>query len=294
MKRKILEDVLAPQPQGVLYHYTNQKGLLGIIKREIWEIWATHTQYLNDAREFLHGLQMVRKQVAVFQRRARLRSGPPSPGLPPTGTSLDIGGDEERAALREMLEGVGDAEGLARINVCVASFSEDGGDSLSQWRAYAPRGGYSIGIRADRLADLVTAHGFFLARCLYDHKEQVRVVRALIEEVLEENIERRREAGDAEQYLPKGGNLHAYRNRYAPILKDPSFRDEREWRIVSRPQMCGGSRFDFREGSSMLTPFYKFPIGPSTPVPFEEIVVGPTLDQGRSAVSVRSFLVSGA
>jgi hypothetical protein len=292
MKRKILDEILATRPEGVLYHYTNQAGLLGIVQTK--EIWATHTQYLNDAREFLHGVQMARKQLAVFQRCARIRSRPAAlPGVPATVPSSGVVGDEERAALREMVEGVGDAEGLASINVCVASFSEDGGDSLSQWRAYAPRGGYSIGVRADRLAGLAAAHRFFLARCLYDHREQVRLVRALIDEVLEENIGCRKGTGDAEQCLPRGGNLPAYLNRYAPILKDRSFRDEREWRIISRPQMCRGSRFSFREGSSMMTPFYRFPIGDDDmPVPFEEVVVGPTLDQSRSKASVRSFLVS--
>jgi len=38
-----------PKPEGLLYHYTNQKGLLGILKEKC--IWATHLRYLNDMSE---------------------------------------------------------------------------------------------------------------------------------------------------------------------------------------------------------------------------------------------------
>jgi hypothetical protein len=37
-------------PSYLLYHYTDQNGLLGIINKG--SIWATHYQYLNDTSEF--------------------------------------------------------------------------------------------------------------------------------------------------------------------------------------------------------------------------------------------------
>jgi len=36
------------QPK-LLYHYTTQEGLLGILEKA--SIWATHYRYLNDASE---------------------------------------------------------------------------------------------------------------------------------------------------------------------------------------------------------------------------------------------------
>ena len=48
----IVDELLSRKPPEVLYHYTTQAGLIGIIRGA--EIWATHTQYLNDRREYIH------------------------------------------------------------------------------------------------------------------------------------------------------------------------------------------------------------------------------------------------
>jgi hypothetical protein len=48
-KHAILNAILSEIPDKPLYHYTNQAGLLGIIKTK--EIWATHHQCLNDTRQ---------------------------------------------------------------------------------------------------------------------------------------------------------------------------------------------------------------------------------------------------
>jgi C-terminal processing protease CtpA/Prc len=112
MKRKILEEVLSHRPDGPLYHYTKQAGLLGIIRKK--EIWATHTQYLNDTREFLHAVQLIRDELTV----ARAAHGDETvrDALEAMGRGLpepEVSNDEKRAALREMWESVGDPAGLA-------------------------------------------------------------------------------------------------------------------------------------------------------------------------------------
>lgn len=59
----ILDGILSRTPQpGTLYHYTNQKGLLGIIGSR--RIWATHHQCLNDAKEFIHAKGIFRREIA--------------------------------------------------------------------------------------------------------------------------------------------------------------------------------------------------------------------------------------
>jgi hypothetical protein len=50
-----------PQTETPLYHYTTQRGLLGIISSK--EIWVTHTQYLNDRRQFVHAIDLAREEV---------------------------------------------------------------------------------------------------------------------------------------------------------------------------------------------------------------------------------------
>jgi hypothetical protein len=75
-------------------------------------------------------------------------------------------------------------------------------------------------------------------------------------------------------------------------LKDPSFREEREWRIISRPLTSSRGLFDFREGSSLLVPYYKVSLaGDGLAFSVHEVVVGPTPDGARSKRSVRSLLL---
>jgi hypothetical protein len=266
MKRKILTDALSFKPKELLYHYTTQDGLLGIVKNK--EIWATHTQYLNDQREYLHALKIVREEIKAVKN---ITTNP-----------------QHRALLNDMAVGL---DGIESINVCVCSFSKDR-DSLPQWRAYSDAtSGFAIGFSGKWLAELTATESFYLAPCIYEPLKQRELIRALVEEVLEENI-----AGtpwDDENHIPRGGNLGAYLHRYAPILKDPAFEDEKEWRVISRPRSCKSERFDFRPGRSTLIPYYKFPLT-SESLPFEvrEIVIGPTPHPVQAKDSVSSFLVS--
>lgn len=266
MKRKILLDVLSCKPPDALYHYTTQSGFLGIIKSK--EIWATHTQYLNDQREYLHALEIVREEIEAVRE-----------------VTTD---SRHKALLKDMAD---DVNGIESMNICICSFSEDK-DSLSQWRAYsAASSGFAIGFTGKLLAEVTTIEKFYLAPCIYDRSKQRELIRALVEEVLEQNIDGT--PWDDKHHFPKGGSLCAYLHRYAPILKDPSFKEEREWRIISTPLANSFERFGFRAGSSMLIPYYRFPLSDKK-VPFavHEIVVGPTPHPGQALRSTSSFLVS--
>jgi hypothetical protein len=46
---------------NMLYHYTTQFGIIGIVESS--SVWATHALYLNDSSEFSHGLSFA-KSVA--------------------------------------------------------------------------------------------------------------------------------------------------------------------------------------------------------------------------------------
>jgi hypothetical protein len=273
VKNEILDKVFEQAPSVPLYHYTTQSGLLGILKGK--EIWATHTQYLNDTREGTHALLMVRAEIRSLLRH---RSDAAS-----------------RAVLEEMeLDVKAGPRGVRPVdgNVCVCSFSEDG-DSLSQWRAYAPASaGFAIGFSGEQLKALIAKERFYLARCIYERSEQEALIRAFVAEVFDENVQRRTEDVRDDALLPAGGNLHAYLHRYAPILKDPAFAGEREWRVISRPLSCDSKGFDFREGRSMIIPFYRFPLQ-SESLPFElhGIVIGPTPHPALSERSVRSLVL---
>ena len=179
------------------------------------------------------------------------------------------------------------------INVCVCSFSEDS-DSLSQWRAYGGSSGFAIGFSPEVMVAAVEKQNCFLAQCIYDSAVQLDVVRALVEEVLDEHLARNSvfdDQGSNEVFWKTGGNLLPYLYRYAPILKDRSFVEEREWRIISRPIMA--HRLDFREGRSLIIPYYQLALwGDDQKTEIHEIIIGPTRDIERSKKSV-SRLVKG-
>jgi hypothetical protein len=181
------------------------------------------------------------------------------------------------------------------INVCVCSFSEEA-DSLSQWRAYGTPG-FALGFSGTFLKEAADKQKFYLARCVYDEDKQIEIVRALVEEVLEENLSSEFDddgMGAEESALLRGlgGNLRAYLNRYAPLLKHESFREEREWRIVSRPRFSSSPLYDFREGKSLLIPYYKLDLADAkNEFHMHEVRIGPTSDEKRSRSSATSFLM---
>src|SRR5258706_7645255 len=104
-----VKEILTRTPPDTLYHYTTQEGLLGIIRSK--QIWASHTQYLNDEREFRHAIEVVKEELIGMNQ------GAPSAQV--------------RKRLKEMEQSI---EGIESVNVCVCSFSAIG-DLLSQWRA---------------------------------------------------------------------------------------------------------------------------------------------------------------
>jgi len=259
-------EILSRQPPATLYHYTTQHGLLGIVESK--EIWASHTQYLNDAREFRYAIEIVREQIAEIKREPLQR---------------------RYVNLLEEMEL--DLDGVESINVCVCSFSAEG-DALSQWRAYSHGGsGFSIGFSGAFLREVTNSLDFWLVPVLYQAAQQRALIRTLLEDVLDENS-RLKQVGQEDPVRQPGGGLVAYLNRYAPILKHQSFSEEQEWRIVSRPLFCSREGFGYRSGTSMLIPYYRIPLS-SEKLAFcvGEVVVGPTPHPEQSERSVRGLLI---
>ena len=266
-----VKETLFRQPPEILYHYTGQEGLLGIIGKK--EIWASHTQYLNDQREFRHAVELVRDELSQMASQADTQAGP---------------------FVEEMNQGMLEHDGMESINVCVCSFSEKG-DILSQWRACGDGvAKFSIGFSGALLRQVSGQMDSWLVRCRYREGEQRALVRALLEDVLKENMARvPQDDGESEDmYLPRGGNLIAYLNRYAPILKHEKFSEELEWRIVTRPITCRNERFGYRTGRSMLIPYYRIPLaGPGIEFAVERLVVGPVPNGDQALRAVKGLMV---
>ncbi|CAG9209001.1 DUF2971 domain-containing protein [Burkholderia vietnamiensis] len=273
---EMLFDILSRPVPATLYHYSTQEGLLGIVQKE--QIWATHTQHLNDRREYVHALDLVRNEIRSKRKQ--------------------VSDEEIIRALDEMCDAV--EPDVQSINVCVASFTEQG-DSLSQWRAYGgSNGGFAIGFYGEFLKTKAKDESAFLVPCIYDPARQQEVVTKFVNAVLDEVMAYRniKESDDEGEFFfwRHGGNLRAYLNCLAPVMKDYSFSDEREWRIITRPLMCSLEGFDYRPGKSSVIPFFRFPLAKTSEQAGEpnirEVVIGPTLNPTLSASSVGSLLAS--
>lgn len=251
------------EPPKRLYHYTTATGLLGILKEK--KIWATHTQYLNDLLEFRHAIGIVQDELAVMK---------------------DTSQDRDCARILEKLQK--NTKGIERANVCVTSFSEDR-DSLSQWRAYCGAGaGFSIGFSGEFLTSALD-DDCFLMPCLYDEDRQRIFVRSILERVMRENEGSLKDHDASLDASTVGAKLNAHLLAYAAMLKHPSFKGEREWRISG---LFNCERFEYRPGSSMIIPYYSIPLdADGVPFRIEEVVVGPAPYPEQSSRSVESLLL---
>jgi hypothetical protein len=117
----------------VIYHYTNQSGLIGVLENR--ELWATKIQYMNDASEFRIAFQMLEKHL--------------TDAIHSDGSDQPMLGNSGMRRAFKLLNGL---ERIIHVNVCVVCFCRNG-DLLSQWRAYSGGYGFSIGFngRGSRL-----------------------------------------------------------------------------------------------------------------------------------------------
>ncbi len=108
----------------LLHHYTSVNGLRSILDSR--KIRATRYDQMNDTSELRIGQQSLLRAVREYEVADALR--------------------EYKEFLVSGIEGFGDEP----LDVYVLSLSEDG-DSLDQWRAYAPQGGVAIGFDFQQL-----------------------------------------------------------------------------------------------------------------------------------------------
>jgi Protein of unknown function (DUF2971) len=287
----------------LLYHYTTQEGLLGILKDKC--IWATHLRYLNDTSEG----EIVSR--AVFEElSSRVNSFPLMQflGVPPIERTVKTQCDDEEV----ISQGFAMSSWATSQNVFVASFSKEG-NLLSQWRAYSgASGGYSIGFPPSYLGAAGTHFmqdrpGRFysdsnpLTRCKYcDEKEESDLrndIEALVTSYINEAVSTKQSpvkgakegfhtpaAIALKHFLPLGIR--------SAVTKDNAFREEAEWRLAFHLNRDNAhSDLEFRNGRSMLTPYFKVLLEwEGQQIDIKEIIVGPCPHPNEAVESVKMLL----
>jgi len=227
----------APLPAAV-YHYTDAAGLQGILDSGV--LWATDYRYLNDSSELRYIFDL-----AVQSAENSLRSGDHGP------------------LAQAFLEYVSTSSPYGDQVYYLCCFSE-ADNSLSQWRAYGGRQGFSFAFPGDitfkpDLIDIPARQGqsagMTLLKVDYQIEHHTEYVIRLIQAftgLCEGTV--MQSYGDPD--LAISWIAPAYfgtLERASYRFKHPDFSDEREWRLVS----WGKHDEHFRVGAT-LTPYAKF------------------------------------
>jgi hypothetical protein len=259
----------ATAPRETLYHYTSFSGVLGIVGTRM--LRASDIRYMNDSAEMRHTADLVRHEIG-----RRLAAGDDHPRL------LNQFQDwiSQRVISGHMLFG--------------ASFRANG-NLLSQWRGYSVHGkGVSLGFAPEHIIGCAAAQGFQVGQCLYDPAQQRELITRLID-AIETIAAQQDEAGERRPGDPYQAVFEAVEAdilRLAALLKHPSFEEEQEWRIVSPvvTEICEAP-IRFREGASMLVPYYEFQLWTDTrPMQLEHVWLGPTSHSNQSMTSLDMYL----
>ena len=240
----------------VLYHYTTQEGLLGILKERA--LFATKIRYFDDSNELIGPLRIALDVLAKKQQEPEL-------------------GDRRRGIVRETQWAI---EQSRNINIPTVSFTAQA-DSEHLWQEHADGGsGYAIGLDSGKLCS--PAHHLTLRQCEYrSYDMQREMIYSLI-------------ASELDGSTPPGETPLYFRlMTIAVTMKSEAFAAEDEWRLV--PCSCNWQDLlnytywtcQFRPGRQGLRPYWLLPIDLSA---ITEIVVGPVLDQELAVDGVRGLM----
>ncbi len=266
MSQPLIEAILAEKPSTTLFHYTSQEGLLGILKTKA--LWASNIHYSNDAAELAYAMELVQ---STLDNALRSERGPFN--------------DWYGAVLEEL-------DTIRHVNLFAFSLSEQG-DLLSQWRGYCPEGiGFSIGFEYDDLLEPMKRQEFRLVKCVYDLKQHQQIIVELGEPAIAclDNPNQQDRSARLKQAVQifLDGLI-----RIGPIMKHPSFHEEREWRLISGTVSIKHPNIRLRPGKNMLVPYFEFGLAKANgEVAVSTVHVGPNPHMYLSMQSVIAALTS--
>lgn len=266
----LFQSLAAAELPGPLYHYTTAKGLDGILRRRV--AWATAARYLNDAKEIRYAIDLARHRLAQLHDAA--------------------GSDARRRSIAHLVESLHRIDS-DRPQVCVFSLSQRA-DDLSQWRAYCPpSGGYSLGFGPEALRAIARAQHCVLAPCLYDRQQQEALIAEAVDPVVAEAPGRAPRGAEALARMaePLTRRLLARVERVAPLIKWPAYAAEEEWRVIWVARAGNRHMVRYRTTESLFIPYVEIQLATDkTPMPVEQVYVGPGPHQEIATASLRTFL----
>jgi Protein of unknown function (DUF2971) len=265
--QEFVRAIEASSPPPMIYHYTDDTGLQGII--ESGKLWFSDIFGLNDPSELRHGLK-----VAIDTLKSRINNARP-----------------EIATFASQLERFDVDAGIeAAGHFFICCFSGDG-DDLGQWRAYAHDGrGYALGFEPAALEDVfcrrkgrpIPQHSTFPVT--YDDAKLTRIQTGLVDLI------------DPLISLPRSvrvgsGAMHAYMSdllvyhalnviRGVMFFKHEGYRNEKEYRFQQLfRREWPAPDVKYRRRLDTLLRYREFDWRTLARHSLKEIVIGPAADR---------------
>jgi len=266
-----------------LFHYTSMQGLLGIIETK--KIWATNLAYLNDKTEFVHARDMFISALSSLREEIESKEPQPAVGLYDSYLKKQKNRNPKVLFLERIIKVLEFSEKGYPFYIC--SFSQEP-DQLSQWRGYCQNTyGFSIGFNYSKLKENADRNNFTLIKCIYDKEEQNNIIDKFIEKQIKPELDNFTESNSTELIVKIMMNII----EVLPVLKNKSFEEEQEWRLICPVDGISRNLIKHRQGKTLLIPYYEFELtNESEELPIDSIIIGPTPNQDESKISV-SLLV---
>ena len=207
---KTFRDYCKPFPP-VRWPYTSASTFATILRTK--EIWSTQIACLNDTTEFRRAVSLLRDSFKPY---------------------IDGQHDENTKWLAERIYSnlIDDAERSQFFVICMSKRKDD----LSQWRAYGGgEGGVAIGLSPPDLRQTDASNFGYLVPVSYDAEDQQGLVAKIADMALHFFREGLKLRPGADRKAWACAFLTAFKDHIvylAPILKDPAFFQEEEWRLI--------------------------------------------------------------
>jgi hypothetical protein len=213
----------------VLYHYTDARGLLGIVHSQ--QLWASNAAFLNDSTEVTYIRGVLTEVAEQFRDEHAVTADIREYAVNAfAGTGRFSPTEGRTASVISILEDAPTMTGGV-LDVYVSCFCE-WGDLLSQWRGYpSSGGGYALGMRPES----IRRGGGVLRRVIYDEETQRQLIYDLLAPIVEAVASANAEEGkDLWDWLVRDhlGRVYARLQECRYCFKHPGFTEESEWRLV--------------------------------------------------------------
>jgi hypothetical protein len=247
----------------VIYHYTNDVGLRGILKTG--KFWLTDIFALNDPSELEHGVSHFIKALDN-----KIANGHP-----------------EGRSISECFKIFMSKKKLfASFFVC--SFSSDVND-LGQWRAYADNGrGFAIGfdtkIFEDAfMKDVISSQGNATFSVIYDNDRQLaEIQRGLVERLFNLNPFPRIEDLDKDAFFNKLLFPLICNSLYPTLyFKHGAYKNEKEYRFLQMHSVVPPPVVNYRSRHYSLIKYREFDWRSLAAKALKKIVIGPSADKEK-------------